>query len=552
MHMHMHMHMRITRAIVSVAALLLVIAVIPSTATALFRPADLSRAPAPAPAPAPAYAPTTPEPAVRLSGGEKCFRETGRCMHGLFLGYWQANGGLEQFGYPITDELKENGRTVQYTERARFEWHPEYRDTPGEVLLSLLGTQLAAGRTDGPFRRVPAPPTGPLVAYFPQTGHTLKEPFLSYWQGHGGLPVFGYPISEAFQERSSTDNRLYLVQYFERNRMEFHPENRGTRYEIQLGLLGREFYRRTYGDTPPPPPSPYPVSIDALRQMARAGGDLRITGTVARTQAYTQYSISYRSGNLRITGQMYVPNGTGPFPVMIMNHGYIPVEQYVSGMDSRRESPFVASNGYVAIHPDFRNYAGSDVDENATENLTAFGWADDALNLVDAVKRSNLPFLDRNRIGFWGHSNGGQVSMMALVAQRQPDIKAFVLFAPTSPDFADNFNRWMRSRSEQAERIRARHGWPEDNPDFYRNLSVGPHFNEAVTKGPVLLFHGTGDTNTPFSWSERTYTLMKDAGIDVTFVPLKGENHLFSDAAWRGGVASQFLSFIDKYVKNAR
>src|SRR5207249_3319622 len=102
------------------------------------------------------------------------------------------------------------------------------------------------------------------------------------------------------------------------------------------------------------------------------------------------------------------------------------------------------------------------------------------------------------------------------------------------------------ARTEQALRIRARHGWPEDNPTFYRNLSVGPRFKDAVTKGPVLLFHGTGDTNTPFAWSERTAALMKDAGINVTFVPLPGENHLFSDAAWRGSVASQFLAFIDR------
>ncbi len=142
--------------------------------------------------------------------------------------------------------------------------------------------------------------------------------------------------------------------------------------------------------------------------------------------------------------------------------------------------------------------------------------------------------------------------MMALVSQRAPDIKAFVLFAPTSPDYADNFNRWTRSNTEQANLVRARHGWPEDNPDFYRNLSVGPSFKESVTKGPVLLFHGTADTNTPSSWSQRSAALMKDAGIDITFVPVAGENHLFSDAAWRGGVAAQFLAFIDKNVKSAK
>ena len=491
----------------------------------------------------------TPQSAVRLTGGEKCFPETDRCMHGVFLGYWQSRGGVQQFGYPVTDELTENGRTVQYTERARFEFHAENRGTQSEVLLSLLGSDLASGRKESAFGRVSKPASG---VYFNETGHTLKEPFLAYWQAKGGLPVYGYPISEAFNEKSPTDGKTYQVQYFERNRLEYHPEAKGTPNEIQLGLLGKEFYQRTYGNAAPPKPAVYPVSIEALQQMTRWGNDLKIVRTVARARAYTQYAITYRSGNLTISGQMFVPVGDGPFPVMIMNHGYIPIEEYTSGMDSRRESPFVASNGYVAIHPDFRNYAGSDDDENASQNLTAFGWADDSLNLVDAVKRSDLPFLDKGRIGFWGHSNGGQVSMMALVSQRQPDIKAFVLFAPTSPDYTDNFNRWTRPRTEQLAQVAERHGLPEDNPGFYRGLSVGPAFGVAATKGPVLLFHGTGDTNTPFSWSERSAALMKDAGINVTFVPLRGENHLFSDAAWRGGVASQFLNFIDRNVKNAR
>src|SRR5438128_1644096 len=163
-----------------------------------------------------AQAAATPKTAVRLSGGEKCFEQTGRCMHGVFLGFWEDKGGVEQFGYPITDELSEDGRTVQYTERARFELHPELRDTPNEVLLSLLGNSLASGNSNAAFKRV----SGSGAGFSSQTGHTLKEPFNAYWQANGGLPVFGYPISEAFQEKSTTDGKTYQVQYFERNRLE--------------------------------------------------------------------------------------------------------------------------------------------------------------------------------------------------------------------------------------------------------------------------------------------------------------------------------------------
>src|SRR5438477_12954873 len=90
-------------------------------------------------APPLAAAPAAPKPAVRLSGGEQRFNQTSRCMHGLFLGYWQSHGGLAQFGYPITDELTEDGRTVQYTERVRLDCHPGYRYATNAVVLGVVG-----------------------------------------------------------------------------------------------------------------------------------------------------------------------------------------------------------------------------------------------------------------------------------------------------------------------------------------------------------------------------------------------------------------------------
>jgi hypothetical protein len=75
--------------------------------------------------------------------------------------------------------------------------------------------------------------------YFAETQHTLADPLLSYWTAHGGLPVFGYPISEAFTERNSDRGQDYQTQYFERNRFEAHPENRAP-YHVLLGRLGDE------------------------------------------------------------------------------------------------------------------------------------------------------------------------------------------------------------------------------------------------------------------------------------------------------------------------
>ena len=76
-------------------------------------------------------------------------------------------------------------------------------------------------------------------------GASLRDGFRAYWTANGGLAVFGFPISEPFEERNADDGQVYTVQYFERNRLEYHPELAGTPYEILLGQLGRQALRRS-------------------------------------------------------------------------------------------------------------------------------------------------------------------------------------------------------------------------------------------------------------------------------------------------------------------
>ena len=71
---------------------------------------------------------------------------------------------------------------------------------------------------------------------FPQTGKTVKGLFLDYWDAHGGLAQQGYPISDQFQERSDLDGKTYIVQYFERSVIEWHPNNPDPYKVLPSGL----------------------------------------------------------------------------------------------------------------------------------------------------------------------------------------------------------------------------------------------------------------------------------------------------------------------------
>jgi hypothetical protein len=182
-------------------------------------------------------------PEEALSGELPYFDATGHAIAPQFADYWRERGDLERFGYPISRAVPIQGILSQFFERAVFEWHPENAGTDHEVLLRLLGTEFTRGRI---FDRADPLTISPDRVLVPETGYSLGGPFLRFWQETGGVPVYGYPISEELQEVSPSDGQLYIVQYFERNRLEYHPEHAGTRHEVQLGLLGANLLGQGY------------------------------------------------------------------------------------------------------------------------------------------------------------------------------------------------------------------------------------------------------------------------------------------------------------------
>jgi hypothetical protein len=182
------------------------------------------------------------------AGGSRYFPETGHNVGTPFLEYWQNNGGLPVFGYPLTEAQDETdpetGKVFksQWFQRNRFEYHPENTGTKYEILTGLLGkqwTKFRRERGESYFAPVPNPGVpSTVLLWFSETSHTLAGDFRNYWEKNGGLERFGFPITEEFQGYDPVHGKVYRVQWFERNRFEYHPENAGTPNAVLLGLLG--------------------------------------------------------------------------------------------------------------------------------------------------------------------------------------------------------------------------------------------------------------------------------------------------------------------------
>jgi N-acetylmuramoyl-L-alanine amidase len=230
--------------------------------------------------------PTDPAPPVP---GARYFAETGHNVGGAFReafeGYGAAvaavrdaaasgaadaavAGGVRLFGYPRTEELQEGGRTVQYFQRARFEWHPERGGTPDEVRLAPLGESVTTGQ--GPFAGVPLPEAGSEAPadgaspgggrvlpdpHQPGVGHVVRGAFLDFYAATGGDRLFGPPLTEEvpWAEPGATPEGSRTVQVFQNAQLEYDPTRAGTPEAVQLALLGDEVLRRRGWLDPPSP-----------------------------------------------------------------------------------------------------------------------------------------------------------------------------------------------------------------------------------------------------------------------------------------------------------
>lgn len=172
-------------------------------------------------------------PAVAQDGDDPDgFEDNGCRVPEEFLDFVESHGGIEIFGYPISNPFRQRGVVVQYFQNARIESHPSNPD-PYKVQLGLLGDEL--NYRDEPISRPRL--LSSRRHYFPETGHVVSYAFLDFFKDNGGIDVFGFPITEMHYE----DGRI--VQYFQRLKMEWHP--RDTRQPVHVGNMG-EIYFDTY------------------------------------------------------------------------------------------------------------------------------------------------------------------------------------------------------------------------------------------------------------------------------------------------------------------
>jgi dipeptidyl aminopeptidase/acylaminoacyl peptidase len=297
-----------------------------------------------------------------------------------------------------------------------------------------------------------------------------------------------------------------------------------------------------------------PLAIDAMRQRDYPGSDLVIERTLSAGSNYQQYVASYQSDGLKIFALLTVPNGAKPasgWPVIIFNHGYIPptvyrtTERYVAYVDA------FARHGYIVFKPDYRGFGSSQ-----GQAVSAYGAPDDTVDVLNAVTTmQRYTNADPDRIGMWGHSMGGNITLRALVID--PRIKVAVIWAGVNATYKDLLENWHPTGGDRPPpsfsggwpgKFIDRFGTPEQNSGFWDSIS--PMAYLADITAPIQLHHGTGDTEVPLQFSQTLASDLQAAGKPVELYTYAGADHNISQGFTQAMARS--VAFFDRYLKGAR
>jgi uncharacterized protein len=311
--------------------------------------------------------------------------------------------------------------------------------------------------------------------------------------------------------------------------------------------------------TPTPTPTPTdPLMIEVMRQQSYPGSDITIEKTLDPGANYDQYIASYLSEGNKIYALLTVPQGKKPatgWPVIVFNHGFIPPAQYRT---TERYVAYVeafARNGYIVIKPDFRGHGDSQ--GKASGPYGTPDYTVDTLNALASIKK--YPDADPNRIGMWGHSMGGQVTLRAMVVSK--DIKAGVIWGGVVAPYQDMAEKWHHPSIPNAggssfpavygrnwrKDFTDTYGSPETNPAFWASISPNSYLSDV--SGPIQLHYGGNDQEVPPEFSQTLYDELKAAGKEAEIYTYKNDNHNISTSF---NLAMQrSVQFFDQYVKEA-
>lgn len=239
---------------------------------------------------------------------------------------------------------------------------------------------------------------------------------------------------------------------------------------------------------------------------------------IKKENNFKSYTIVFESNGKKISGMMNIPTPlkSDGVPAIIMIRGYAENQRYFVGSGSWKAADELARNGFITVSLDFLGYGLSD-GESKDILEARFEKPVSVLDLIESVKK--LDYVDKNKIGIWSHSNGGQIaiSVLEITGQNYPT----VLWAPMTNPFPVSVLETMDD-SEGGKIVKQKIADFEEEYDS--NLYSIDNFYDWIN-APMMIHQGTEDVWCEVEWQQNLKNELKNKGKEVILDIQPGNDH---------------------------
>lgn len=276
-------------------------------------------------------------------------------------------------------------------------------------------------------------------------------------------------------------------------------------------------------------------TFERLKNRIANPGNIEVGAELKNANGFAAYIFYFTTEGKKVSGMMNIPQKPGKYPILVLLRGFIDQQIYTTGDGTRRDGEIFAANGFISLAPDFLGY-GESASPSANPVEERFQTYTTTLDLLASINNINSALstltdnkitADTEKLGIWGHSNGGQIALSVITAtgRNYPT----VLWAPVSKPFPYSVLYYTDEFDDYGKKLRR--VIADFEKDYDVDLYTFTNYLDWIT-APIQLHQGGNDEAVPQKWSDQFVTQLKDKGKNVTYFTYPREDHNFTQGSW--------------------
>lgn len=295
-------------------------------------------------------------------------------------------------------------------------------------------------------------------------------------------------------------------------------------------------------ETQTAPLSKYNFNI--LRSRPYQASKITLEKVLDEEAKFTSHLFIFTSDGDKVSGVANIPgsslqdsDNSDKLPVIVLLRGYIDKDKYQTGDGTKSAGYAFARNGFVTLAPDFLGYGESaspsaDVFEERFQKYTT------VLNLLASIK--TLPQTDPDRVGLWGHSNGGHLALATLELTGKP--YPTILWAPVSKPFPYSILYYTDEYDDRGKLLRGKLAEFEKTYNV-EDFNFTDYYSWINEETPLQLHQGGADDAVPLAWSDELYEELDSRDLPIEYFTYPDEDHNLARGSWQTVINRNILFY---------